>query len=313
MEINNMVMEARALLDGENPLMILVVLAAAALAGFFYLLGVKPNPSLDPVEFQTFPLVRKEIISHDTRKFTFGLPKSTMKLGLPVGQHISLRFTDTDGKNHQRSYTPVTGDETPGTVSFVIKVYKAGVHPKFPLGGKMSQHLDSLDIGDMQEMRGPKGHLTLLKKGKFTISRVRKPLEHRDAKHFGMIAGGTGITPMLQVIQAIFRDTSDKTTTVSLLYANQSEDDILVRDELERYAKEYPDRFNLHYTVDRAPSDGSWKYSTGFISAEMIREHLPAASPDTQIFMCGPPLMLKFACIPALTELGFKENQHFSF
>jgi ferredoxin-NADP reductase len=66
------------------------------------------------------------------------------------------------------------------------------------------------------------GHLTYLKKGKFTISRIRKPLEHRSAKHFGMIAGGTGITPMLQVIQAIFRDTSDKTTTMSLLYANQS-------------------------------------------------------------------------------------------
>jgi NADPH-dependent ferric siderophore reductase len=78
-----------------------------------------------------------------------------------VGQHITLKFTETlpDGstKNHQRSYTPVTGDDTPGSVTFVIKVYKAGVHPKFPEGGKMSQHLDSLKLGDTVEMRGPKG------------------------------------------------------------------------------------------------------------------------------------------------------------
>jgi cytochrome-b5 reductase len=33
------------------------------------------------------------------------------------------------------------------------------VHPKFPEGGKMSQHLDSLKIGDKIEMRGPKGML----------------------------------------------------------------------------------------------------------------------------------------------------------
>lgn len=84
-----------------------------------------------------------------------------------------------------RSYTPVTGDETPGKVSFVIKVYKAGVHPKFPEGGKMSQHLNSLNVGDTIEMKGPKGHLTYLSKGKFTVKLMRKPLETRKAKHFG--------------------------------------------------------------------------------------------------------------------------------
>merc|ERR1712071_244363 len=119
------------------------------------------------------------------------------------------------------SYTPVTGDEIRGSVSFVIKVYKAGVHPKFPEGGKMSQHLDSLQIGDTLDMKGPKGHLEYLGKGKFTVKAMRKPLQERSARHFGMIAGGTGITPMLQVIHAIFREgDNNKNTTVSLLYAN---------------------------------------------------------------------------------------------
>lgn len=72
-----------------------------------------------------------------------------------------------------------------------------------------------------------------------------------------------------------------------------AEDDILVRPELEALAKAHPSRFQLHYTVDRAP-DG-WKYSTGFISKEMIEEYLfsPKAGTMTQIFMCGPPPMIK--------------------
>ncbi len=214
----------------------------------------------------------------------------------------------------RRSYTPVTGDETLGKVAFVIKVYKAGVHPKFPEGGKMSQHLDSLKIGDTIEMKGPKGHLTYLGNGNFTVKLMRKPLESRRAAHFGMIAGGTGITPMLQVLHAIFRDTKDTSTTASLLFANQTEDDILVREELEALAKEFPNRFTLHYTLDRPPTD--WKYSTGFVNKEMIENHVLKAGANissTQVLMCGPAPMLRYACIPALDELGMGESKRFSF
>ncbi len=140
----------------------ILIAVAIILATTAFLFGKKSKPALDAVEFTPLPLIKKESLSHDTRRFTFALPNGPDgKLGLPVGQHITLKFTETlaDGKtkNHQRSYTPTTGDDTPGTVTFVIKVYKAGVHPKFPEGGKMSQHLDSLEIGDTVDMRGPKG------------------------------------------------------------------------------------------------------------------------------------------------------------
>lgn len=57
------------------------------------------------------------------------------------------------------SYTPVSSDNTIGFVDFVIKVYFANVHPKFPDGGQMSQHLESLQLGDTIDVRGPKGAL----------------------------------------------------------------------------------------------------------------------------------------------------------
>ena len=88
-----------------------------------------------------------------------------------------------------------------------------------------------------------------------------------------------------------------------------AEDDILVRTEIEALATEFPDRFSLHYTLDRPPT--GWAYSSGFISKEMIEEHclFGGSSKNTQVFMCGPPPMIKFACQPNLEALGFTAKE----
>ena len=241
------------------------------------------------------------------RRFRFALQSKTHVLGLPIGQHISLKFRNKEGKDVIRSYTPVSSDDDIGYVDFVIKVYFPQ-EPKFPTGGQMSQHLESLRIGDTMEMKGPKGHLDYKGQGNFTISKGNKGTKEYSMKNIGMIAGGTGITPMLQVIRAILKDPND-TTEVWLIFANQTEEDILLRQELESISSK---RFHLHYTLDRPPKCG-WNYSTGFINTEMCRNHLPPAGTDSMIFCCGPPPMIKYACEPSFKELGFTEDQWFSF
>ena len=67
---------------------------------------------------------------------------------------------------------------------------------------------------------------------------------------------------MLQLVTAVFRDPNDK-TSLALLFANQSEDDILVREELEAVQEKYPDRFKLWYTVDR-PKEGKIAFELGW-------------------------------------------------
>lgn len=69
---------------------------------------------------------------------------------------------------------------------------------------------------------------------------------------------------------------------------------------------------NVWYTIDREASP-EWNYSVGFVNETMIQEHLPPAASDVQVFLCGPPPMLKFAVLPALEKLGFEPNQIFSF
>jgi len=264
----------------------------------------------DPDVKYPLKLVDKEKISHDTRRFRFALPSMEHVLGLPIGQHIYLS-TKVDGNLVVKPYTPVSSDDDKGYVDLVIKVYFKNVHPKFPDGGKMTQYLESMAIGDHIDFRGPNGLLVYNGRGEFAIRPDKKSAPViKKASKVGMIAGGTGITPMLQVIRQMFKDPQDK-TTVSLIFANQTENDILLRPELDELAAQHRSRFNLHYTLDKAPE--GWKFSEGFINDKMISAQLPAPSDDTLILMCGPPPMVQFACIPNLDKLGYDASRRFAF
>ena len=272
----------------------------------------KKSPSLlvDPVVKYSLPLIQKDIISHDTRKFRFGLPTPDHILGLPIGQHVHL-IAKIGEDVVIRSYTPVSSDDDHGYVDLVIKVYFKSVHPKFPEGGKLSQHLENMKIGDSIDFKGPSGRLVYKGHGKFSIKILRKdpPVDY-DTKKVVMLAGGTGITPMLQLIRAITKDATDE-TQVSLLFANQTEKDILLRDELDGIAKNHPEKLKVWYTLDT--SGENWPYSTGHINAEMIEKHMFPPSSDTIVLMCGPPPMINFACNPNLDKLGYDSKLRFAY
>lgn len=128
-----------------------------------------------------------------------------------------------------------------------------------------------------------------------------------------MLAGGTGITPMMQVVRAAVKNHAKDKINFWLIYANQTEEDILLRSELDALARSTEIDFRVHYTLDRPPANG-WAGSEGFITADMCRDHLPPCHlPNVMIFMCGPSPMIKFACEPALKELGFEETQCYTF
>ncbi|XP_054154377.1 NADH-cytochrome b5 reductase 3-like [Oppia nitens] len=301
-------------MDFNNSPVVVSVLAITGTTLFivYKLLSKKSAPKLliNPEEKYWVPLIEREDISHDTRRFRFGLPTDEHVLGLPVGQHIYLS-AQVNNQLVIRPYTPVSSDDDKGYIDLVVKVYFANSHPKFPEGGKMSQYMERMKIGDKIQIRGPNGLLEYKGRGKLAIKPdKKKPPVLQDFKRIGMIAGGTGITPCLQLVRQVFKDQSDK-TNLWLIYANQTEDDILLRKELEEVADEHTDRFHLWYTVDR-PKD-NWKYSAGFVSSEMISDHLPTPGEDACILMCGPPPMINFACIPNLDKLGHSPNRRFVY
>ncbi len=195
---------------------------------------------LDPEEFKPLKLKKKEWLNHNTVLLRFQLPKPDQRLGLPIGQHISFLAKDADGKDVYRSYTPISSDKMLGRVDFVIKTYpqvvrtsmrdRMGTRLENPLTqGKMSQAIVKLKEGESMLMKGPKGRLTY---------------QLNMKKHIGMLAGGSGITPMYQIACAILDDPKDR-TEVSLIFGNLTEADILLRKELEALAAAHPNQFKV--------------------------------------------------------------------
>lgn len=121
------------------------------------------------------------------------------------------------------------------------------------------------------------------------------------SKHLGMLAGGTGITPMLQIIRAIVKNPKDK-TKVDLIYANVNVDDILLREELDSLAKEHPQQFNVLHFLNNPPEN--WEGGSGFVTKEAIQERFPKPADDIKILLCGPPPMIN-AMKKHLEELGY--------
>jgi cytochrome-b5 reductase len=233
---------------------------------------------LDAKEFKGLKVARIDQLSSNVYRYVFKLPGSRDVVGLPIGQHVAIKAT-VDGKTVQRSYTPTSNNLDRGVLELVIKIYDDG-----QLTGK---YFANLNVGDEVLFRGPKGAM------RYQVGYCKK---------IGMVAGGTGITPMYQLIRAICEDVRD-TTEVSLILANRSEEDILLREELDSFASKYPKNLKIWYMLDKPPRD--WVYGSGYVTADVMKEKLPSPGPDTKIMLCGPPGMIN-ASKMALTSLGFK-------
>ncbi|PFH58278.1 hypothetical protein XA68_13925 [Ophiocordyceps unilateralis] len=232
---------------------------------------------LDPVNYSNLPLKAKKEVAPNVFRFTFSLPSKDAVLGLPIGQHVAIK-AQVDGENVSRSYTPVSNNADKGVLELVIKVY--------PDGKLTNGLLANLQVGDEVPFRGPKGAMRY----------------HRGlCNKIGMVAGGTGITPMFQLIRAICEDDRDL-THVSLIYANKSEQDILLRKELDTFARRYPQNFEVYYLVDNPPP--KWKYGSGHVNQELMAKKLPGPKDDSKVLLCGPPGMVN-ACKKSLGNLGF--------
>jgi len=261
---------------------------------------------LDPKEFIDFKLKKVEPYNYNTAKYTFELPESTASL-LPVASCVVVKSASSstsplqtpDGKPVVRPYTPISPSEQEGELTFLIKRYEEG---------KMSQYIHDLKVGESLGIKGP-------------ITKF--PIEINQFDQVGMIAGGSGITPMHQILIYALKDPSNK-TRFTLIFANQTSKDVLLKEEFDDLKKQYPDTFNVVYTVDKA--DKAWKDAVGYVNKDLISKHIasPSLGEKVKVFICGPPGQV--AAIAGkkdgmkqgelggvLKELGYSDTQVFKF
>jgi len=252
--------------------------------------------ALDPKEWRTFPLAEKIPVSHNSNIYRFTLQSPQHELDLPVSSYILIEADLGEEKPVVRPYTPITYDEK-GYFDLLIKTYPQG---------KISKYINNVAIGDRVKIKGPNKTISITPNLK---------------KNIGMIAGGTGITPMLQVIHEILKNPEDK-TQITLLFANVTEGDILLRDRIDDLTKKHKN-LKVHYTLDNPPP--GWKHGKGFVTDEMVKSIMPGPGNDTLILVCGPPPMVSAISGPktekyeqgelkgVLKRLGYNESQVFKF
>jgi NAD(P)H-flavin reductase len=155
----------------------------------------------------------------------------------------------------------------------------------------MSKYIDKLKIGDEVELMGPVGTV------KYTPSLY---------KNVGLIAGGTGITPIYQILQHTLNDPKDL-TRFTLLFANNQEKDILLRSELTDLSQKYSDRFKIHHVLVDPPASNN-AFEKGFVTKQLIQKYLDLKS---LVMVCGPPLM-EDSVVNHLEQLGVKDHVAFT-
>lgn len=114
----------------------------------------------------------------------------------------------------------------------------------------------------------------------------------------------TGITPIIQVARAIVNDMENSNIELWVLYANRSEEDILLRTELEELSFQAgTSRLRVHHCLSRPPE--GWAYSRGRITIDMLRDHLPLPNSASLVLVCGPDPMINDTVKPGLSQLGW--------
>lgn len=276
-------------------------------------LSGKPHKSLVPPgkcqfteEWTSVPLLERVVVSKTSSVLRFGLPDKSLPMNLSTCACILAKASIQDeGKNQDviRPYTPISTNQLVGSFDLLIKDYG---------GNGMSNHMcKTMAVGDCVDFK----HI------EFNV-KLQAPFSQ---KKIIMMVGGTGITPMVQALHAILDD-DDSDNEVVLFYGSRTEDDILGRDLIDAWAKEYPKKLKVvHVLSDELEGSSTWKGRTGYINRQVVEEEAASYGPDCGddviVFVCGPPPMYNALCGPRgedeikglLADMGYKKEQVYKF
>eukprot|EP00537_Pseudo-nitzschia_pungens_P015562 CAMPEP_0172408992 /NCGR_PEP_ID=MMETSP1061-20121228/76138_1 /TAXON_ID=37318 /ORGANISM="Pseudo-nitzschia pungens, Strain cf. pungens" /LENGTH=375 /DNA_ID=CAMNT_0013145137 /DNA_START=666 /DNA_END=1796 /DNA_ORIENTATION=- len=225
--------------------------------------------AVSPMVQQSYKLLRKTRLSEDSCLLRYGLPEGRTILGtdptLPTcikvdyfgGSNASDNDIDNNDNDNKplllssKSYSPVTHPNQSGHFDLVVKSYP------YREGGGVGAYLCDMAEGDSIS--------ATLKKER--VMHGSSAVLGRGWKKVGLVAGGTGIAPLLQIARILLEnDDNDKNSNdknknddkdkdsrprIHLLFVNHTPSDILGVEAIEALAREHPDHFFVTYSFTR--------------------------------------------------------------
>lgn len=218
--------------------------------------------SVTPNKWHSLELLDQTIISKNSAIYRFKMKSNVDCLDFAPGENLAVRVM-IDGTEYVKFYTPISPRYARGYFDILVKSYP---------NGDVSKHFGALVSGQNVDFKGPVGKLNY---------------SPNSSEEIGFIVGGSGITPLLQLVNEVVTVPEDL-TKIHCLYLNETENDILLKEELDEMAEKYPN-FKITYVLNKPKS--TWTGNKGLLTKELVKKYLPTPDASNRLFICGPTLM----------------------
>ncbi|KAM8711988.1 hypothetical protein ACLKA7_012496 [Drosophila subpalustris] len=242
-----------------------------------------------------FEVLRCEHFNHDSFELSLQSVKQQVLLQLPVGYHLDIQMPH-EGESLQRSYTPVPQSYLPSSSDqvdtepslarsqdFLIKYYE---------NGAVSKQLHQLHPGDTVQLSLPRGN--------FNLSKLEA---HRNIL---LLAAGSGLTPILSLLQPLLKRQTNRIERLHLLYFNKTASDIWLRNKLLALQAS-DERFSCSHILSQTTEKP--QFQTGRICQELLAPLFEKQITErfSYVAICGPT-GFNTAAVDSLTGLKLKLN-----
>ena len=224
------------------------------------------------VDFHSLTVADVEPLTEDAVAITLAVPDELSDAFRFIpGQHIAVR-ADIDGEDVRRTYS-ICADAASGRLRIGVKRLEGGVFSTFAT--------TRLRPGDSLEVTPPHGEFTI------------EPATDKT-HHYGAVAAGSGITPVLSMISSVLA--AEPASRFTLLFGNRSSTSIMFLEELEGLKDRYPDRFQLVHVLSREAQ--IIPILSGRLDETRLGELLDTVVDTPSIdswYLCGPYEMVEAA------------------
>ncbi|MGD1847849.1 MAG: FAD-binding oxidoreductase [Salibacteraceae bacterium] len=201
------------------------------------------------------------------------------------GQYLTLSV-EVNGQEERRSYSLCSNPYAEQGHRVAVKVVA---------GGKVSTYLNQqVQVGDTIDVKVPEG-------------RFVPEIQPNRAVTYGLWAGGSGITPILSILEAAL--SQEAQSRVVLVYANSTPEEVIFKNRLQHLQQQYGNRLKIANIYSQ--NGGKDALHAGRIDVakaeELLRTYI-GTGPDREHYICGPEGMMK-AVMNALQNQQVPANQ----
>ncbi len=236
-------------------------------------------------KFHTLKIASLSRPTEDSVALTFEVPDDLRDdFSFTQGQHLTLK-KDIEGEDTRRSYS-ICSCPIDETLTVAIKKIE---------GGKFSTYASQvLKAGDEMEVMVPHGSFHV-------------PLDPENASSYVAFASGSGITPIISIIETTLR--TEPESEFTLFYGNRKTSSIIFHERLEALKNRFMGRFSLYHLLSKERQESD--LFNGRIEGNKI-ETFARLFFDPKLvdhyFTCGPEEMM-LAVRDSLTKLGVSEDR----